>query len=41
MFLINQMQAYKMGQEFQKQVSSGSSKPKYEKVEEARSEDII
>ena len=32
---------YKMGQEFQKQVSSGSSKPKYEKVEEAKSEDII
>ena len=30
-----------MAQEFQKQVSSGSSKPKYEKVEEAKTEEII
>ena len=32
---------YMMAQEFQKQVSSGSSKPKYEKVEEAKTEEII
>ena len=32
---------YKMGQDFQKQVSAGMNKPKYEKVEEAKSEDII
>jgi len=32
---------YTMAQEFQKQVSAGVSKPKYEKVEEAKSEDII
>ncbi len=32
---------YMMAQEFQKQVSAGSSKPKYEKVEEAKSEEII
>jgi hypothetical protein len=31
---------YKIGQEFQKQVSSGSSQPKYEKVE-SNSKDII
>jgi hypothetical protein len=30
-----------MGQDFQKQVSTGFNKPKYEKVEEAKSEDII
>jgi len=32
---------YKMGQDFQKQVSTGFNKPKYEKVEQAKSEDII
>ncbi len=32
---------YVMAQEFQKQVSAGSSKPKYEKVGEAKSEGII
>ena len=32
---------YMMAQEFQKQVSTGVSKPKYEKVEEGKSEDII
>jgi len=32
---------YKMGQDFQKQVSAGMNKPKYEKVEEGKSEDII
>ena len=32
---------YKMAQDFQKQVSSGVNKPKYEKVEEGKSEDII
>ena len=32
---------YKMGQEFQKQVSIGSNKPKYEKVQETKSEEII
>ena len=32
---------YKMGQDFQKQVSTGFNKPKYEKVEEEKSEDII
>jgi hypothetical protein len=31
---------YKIGQEFQKQVSSGSSQPKYEKAE-SNSKDII
>jgi len=30
-----------MAQEFQKQVSAGSSKPKYEKVGETKSEEII
>ena len=33
--------AYTAAQEFQKQVSAGFNKPKYEKVEEAKSEDII
>ncbi len=32
---------YQMGQEFHKQVSSGLNKPKYEKVEETKSKDII
>ena len=32
---------YKMGQDFQKQVSAGMNKPKYEKIEEGKSEDII
>ena len=32
---------YMMAQEFQKQVSAGSSKPKYEKVGETKSEEII
>jgi len=30
-----------MAQEFQKQVSQGSNKPEYEKVEETKSKDII
>jgi hypothetical protein len=32
---------YKIGQDFQKQVSSGLNKPKYEKVDEDKSKDII
>ena len=32
---------YKIAQDFQKQVSTGFNKPKYEKVEQAKSEDII
>jgi len=32
---------YQMGQEFHQQVSSGLNKPKYEKVEEPKSKDII
>ena len=32
---------YMMAQEFQKQVSAGSSKPKYDKVGETKSEEII
>ena len=33
--------AYTAAQEFQKQVSAGFNKPKYEKVEQTKSEDII
>ena len=32
---------YKIAQDFQKQVSTGFNKPKYEKVEEAKTEEII
>ena len=32
---------YKVSQDFQKQVSTGFSQPKYEKVTEKKSEDII